>query len=147
MENIPQWVTVGLGVVGFFVTWTGIAIGWGKAVGTITSEIKEYTSDKISSETKKIQDDLRGLTEHFEDSQRTQDSNVSEVIFSIRQYVANVEKEMHQIEIWGRDNYVQKPEFSAALNRIEEGMRIMAREVRADIRALMKNRPAAEEDE
>ena len=54
----------------------------------------------------------------------------------MRQYIANVEKEMHQIEIWGRDNFVLKSEFVKATDSIRADIKAMAADIKADIRDL-----------
>ncbi len=132
MQVEQQWVIVGLGVLGFFLTWTGMVISVTRAV----SAIKSDTSEKIAIETTKITDRLNEIHAQFEEDQRTQDNRFGEVALSIRQYVANVEKEMHQIEIWGRDNFVLKSDYVEAMRRLERIMEKMASDVAGNFKSL-----------
>jgi hypothetical protein len=125
-------MTLVLGASGFLVTWTGTVIGLTKSVAAIKSD----TSERLADETSLISDKITKLTEHFEADQRTQDSRFGEVALSIRQYVANVEKEMHQIEIWGRDNFVLKSDFIDTAKRLEAAIDRMSSDIKTDLRRL-----------
>lgn len=129
---MEQWVVIALGVAGFFLTWTGMVVSVTRAVATI----KEDTAERVSTETEKITSRLNKLSEQFELDQRTQDSRFGEVALSIRQYIANVEKEMHQIEIWGRDNFVLKTDYVEAMRRLERSIEKMASDVRDNFKDL-----------
>lgn len=130
---VDHWeITIGLGVLGFLLTWTGMVVAVTKAV----TSIKTDTAEKIAQETTKITDRLNRLSEQFEEDQRTQDNRYGEVAMSIRQYVSNVEKEMHQIEIWGRDNFVLKSDFVKAVDRLEKAMTNMAADIKTDLRTI-----------
>lgn len=130
---MDHWeITIGLGVLGFLLTWTGMVVAVTKAV----TSIKTDTAEKIAQETTKITDRLNRLSEQFEEDQRTQDNRYGEVAMSIRQYVSNVEKEMHQIEIWGRDNFVLKSDFVKAVDRLEKAMTNMAADIKTDLRTI-----------
>ena len=123
-----QWVTLGLGVAGFLLTWTAMIISMTRAVGAI----KDSTDEKITEETSKITERISKLATQFDEDQRTQDHNFGETALSIRQYVANVEKEMHQIEIWGRDNFVLKSDFLALMKRVEDSLSRLSSEIKTD---------------
>lgn len=114
-----QWVTLGLGVAGFVLTWTGMLISIAKAVG----QIKTSTDDKIASETKTITDRITKLSEQFEEDQRKQDNSFGEIALGIRQYVNSVEKQIHMVEIWSRDNFVLKSDFMLAIERLSAEMK------------------------
>lgn len=127
-----QWIVVGLGVLGFFLTWTGMVVAVTRAV----SSIKEDTGNRITTETAKITEQLKEISDRFEADQRTQDNRYGEVATAIRQYVANVEKEMHQIEIWGRDNFVLKSDFKDALGRVESAIANMGAIIREELKII-----------
>lgn len=149
-----QWMTLGLGAAGFLITWTGTVIGLTKSVNAIRTDTSEKIAtetaaitdkmarnkadllEKVGSETSAIVDKITKLTEHFEADQRVQDSRFAEVGMSIRQYVANVEKEMHQIEIWGRDNFVLKSDFIDTAKRLEAAIDRMSSDIKTDLRAM-----------
>lgn len=156
MEHIPPWLNVGLGVAGFLLTWGGIWYSWGKIVGSINvntatqiallkedfsaklDKLKEDTAEKVASETSEIKSSIAELSHRFDEDQRIQDNRFGEVAIAIREYVAKVEKEMHQIEIWGRDNYVLKSDFLLAAQRIEMAIKEMRGEIKDDIKSLDK---------
>lgn len=127
-----QWVTIGLGALGFLITWTGMWFGAGRFVEQMRAEFKKHVGDerdKIVSEIKKIEKD-------FHESQRDQDHNFGEVGAAMRQYIANVENKVREVEIWGRDNYVQKSEFEKATDRLADTIKSMGADIKADIRQL-----------
>lgn len=138
-----QWIIVGLGVIGFLLTWTGMVVSVTRAVSAIKTDtsvavttIKEDTAKEVASETSKITARLNEMIDRFEEDQRSQDNRFGEVALSIRQYVANVEKEMHQIEIWGRDNFVLKSDFFKALDRVEDAINRMGTNIREELKSL-----------
>ncbi|MBR1230191.1 hypothetical protein JQ600_35440 [Bradyrhizobium sp. AUGA SZCCT0176] len=128
-------------VAGFLITWTSGVIGLTRAV----SRIKEDTSEKIASEelarTEAIaaasaarNEKMDGLRRDFNEAQRAQDNNVGEMGAALRRFIETVEKEMHAIEIWGRDNYVQKGEFERATDRMTEAIKAMGTDIKSDFR-------------
>ena len=129
-----QWVTLVLGALGFLVTWTGMWFGAGRFVEQIRAEFKKHVGDerdKIIAEVKKLEDE-------FEESQRIQDHNFGEVGAAMRQFIAEVEKKVREVEIYGRDNYVKIPDFEKAIDRISENMTAGFAEIKKDIRGLLK---------
>jgi hypothetical protein len=52
----------------------------------------------------------------------------------MRQYIADVEKKVREVEIYGRDNYVQKSEFEKATNSIRADIKEMAADIKSDLR-------------
>lgn len=127
-----QWVTIALGALGFLITWTGMWFGAGRFVEQMRAEFKKHIGD----EREKIIAELKKLEEEFEDSQRAQDHNFGEVGAAMRQYIADVEKQLREVEIWGRDNYVQKSEFERATDRLADAIKSMGADIKADIREL-----------
>jgi predicted NBD/HSP70 family sugar kinase len=127
-----QWIVLLLGAAGFIITWTRTTVTVTRAVDKIQMD----TAEKISEETNKVTERLGKMMEQFEQDQRTQDNRFGEVGLSIRQYIVNVEKEMHQIEIWGRDNFVLKSDFMKATERLEHAIKDMAADIRTDMRTL-----------
>jgi len=115
--TLYQWATLVLGALGFLGTWLLGAFLLGRAVEQMRAALKEY----IDSERDKTILKIDELESKIHDDQKTQDHNFGEVGAALRQYIADVEKKMREIEIYGRDNYVRKPELDA---------------VRADIKSL-----------
>lgn len=54
----------------------------------------------------------------------------------MRAHIAQVEDRIREVEIWGRDNYVQKSEFEKATDRLTDAIKSMAADIKADIRGL-----------
>lgn len=138
-----QWAVLILGILGFAVTWTGGVIG----LTRFASSIKQDTSEKIAAEvlerTKALGDavaarskELDDLRREFAIAQKTQDSHVGEMGAALRRFIETVEKEMHDIELWGRDHYVQKGEFEKATDSIRADIRAMGAEIKSDIKEL-----------
>ena len=127
-----QWVTLGLGALGFLITWTGMWFGAGRFVEQMRAEFKKHVGD----ESEKLLAKIKKLDDDFEESQRAQDHNFGEVGAAMRQYIADVEKKVHDVELWGRDNYVQKSEFEKATDRLADAIKSMGADIKADIREL-----------
>ena len=132
-----QWVTLGLGALGFLITWTGMWFGAGRFVEQMRAEFKKHVGDerdKIIAEVKKLEDD-------FEESQRTQDHNFGEVGAAMRQYIANVENKLREVEIYGRDNYVKIPDFEKAIDRMGETIKGAVTDLKDDMRRILRAPP------
>lgn len=143
MDAYLPWVMAVLGALGFFITWNRIVVGVTQAIGVIKTNTSKMVTDETEKITKQFSIEiiemtkaLNRLSEKFEEDQRTQDNRFGETAMSIRQYVAIVEKEMHQIEIWGRDNYILKSDFLLAVSRIELAIKEMHGEMKNDLKDL-----------
>jgi cytosine/adenosine deaminase-related metal-dependent hydrolase len=129
-----QWVTIGAIVAGFLGTWLVGAFTLGRAVEQMKAGFKE----EISAERDKIFTKIESLEERFLTDQRTQDHNFGEVGAAMRQYTADVEKKLREVEIYGRDNYVKIPDFEKAIDRLGETMAAAVTEIKEDMRRLLK---------
>lgn len=115
-----QWITLALGAFGFVATWILGAFKVGVAIEQIQSTLRA----EIDQERDKIFHRIDELEGRFNTEQRSQDHNFGEVGAALRQKMADIQKEVHKIELWGISNYVQKPELDS---------------VRSDIKALGAN--------
>lgn len=129
-----QWVTLGLGALGFIGTWILGAFYLGRAVEQMRAAVKEY----IDAERDKIISKIDAMETRFENDQKTQDHNYGEVGAAMRQYIADVEKKLREVEIYGRDNYVKIPDFEKAIDRLGETMAAAVAEIKSDMRQLLK---------
>lgn len=127
-----QWVTIALGALGFLITWTGMWFGAGRFVEQMRAEFKKHIGD----EREKLIAEIKKLEDEFEDSQRAQDHNFGEVGAAMRQKIADVEKQLNDVQIWGLNNYVQKSEFEKATDRLADAIKSMGADIKADIREL-----------
>ena len=123
---MQSWIPIGLGALGFLITWSGMWFGAGLFLGKLREEFKEH----VETERDKIVGLVRALEDKFEDEQRAQDDRFGEVGAAMRQYTADVEKKQREIEIWGRDNYVKKSEFETMRQDIKD----LARSIKDDFR-------------
>lgn len=138
-----EWVMVSLTAAGFLLTACGVLGGCVWAVAKIKSDIDEkITAERLRIDTifeAERENDARSMKDFatkFASEQKIQDANAGEMGAALRQYIANVEKEMHAIEIWGRDHYAQKPDVEKSFTSLREDIRGMTGEIKADIRAL-----------
>lgn len=124
--TVYQWLTLGLGAAGFLLTWT---LGWFGA-GRFVEQVKAEVRKHIETERDKIVALLNELEQKFEDEQKTQDQHFGEVGAAMRQYTADVEKKVREIEIWSRDHYVQKSEFE----NMRQDIKDLAKSIKEDFR-------------
>ena len=134
-----QWVTLGLGALGFLGTWILGAFKLGRVVEQMRAAVKE----EIDQERDKLLERLEKMKSEFVEEQRVQDHNFGEVGAAMRQYIADVEKKVREVEIYGRDNYVKIPDFEKALDRLSSVINTAVAEIKEDIRQLVKKPPAA----
>lgn len=139
-----EWVAIGIAGVGFLIQGATALVMRTKDL----EQIKQSIEKKISAETltrtnalnKAVEDrdeELEKLVKEWNSNQRAQDSAVGEMGLSLRRFIESVEKEMHKIELWGRDNYVQKPELDSVRNDIKmlgASMKDMISEMKADLK-------------
>lgn len=129
-----QWVTLGLGAAGFLATWILGAFKLGRIVEQMRAGVKE----QIEDEREKIIAKIDAMETRFENDQKTQDHNFGEVGAAMRQYTADVEKKLREVEIYGRDNYVKIPDFEKAIDRLGETMTAAVADIKEDMRRLLK---------
>jgi hypothetical protein len=132
--TIYQWVTLGLGALGFIGTWVLGAFKLGRAVEQMRAGVRE----EIEEEREKIIAKIEVMELRFETDQKTQDHNFGEVGAAMRQYIADVEKKVREVEIYGRDNYVKIPDFEKAIDRLNETMTAAFADIKQDMRRLLK---------
>lgn len=124
-----QGVMLGLGVLGFLLTWTGMAVGGTWALGKIKQEI----SDKLAAETLARAQALAAAVSDRDQELEVLRKEFGETGHSLRRHIETVEKDMRDKEIWSRDNFVQKGEFERALSSFEKAIE----SVRSDIKELI----------
>ncbi len=100
------------------------------------ANIKADFAKQIAAEREETMTGFAELKAEFLRDQKAQDHNFGEVGAAMRQYIANVEKEMHEIEIWGRDNFVLKDDFVKATDRLEDAIKSMTADIKTDLRGL-----------
>jgi hypothetical protein len=129
-----QWATLALGSLGFIGTWILGAFKLGSAVEQMRTSVR----DEISADRAKFLDRLNALEDKFISDQKTQDHNFGEVGAAMRQYIADVEKKVREVEIYGRDNYVKIPDFEKALTKLSLDIKDAVAEIKGDIKDIIK---------
>lgn len=126
-----EWVMISLGGLGLLIT-----------VGTILVSVTRATTKVTSATDKKMlrleQQITRALQSEIQDSNISQDEVFREVASGLRKFIEKVESEMHQIEMWGRDNYVQKPDFKNTTDRLFDQLDSLAGSIKDDFRELYR---------
>jgi len=136
--SLYRWVTLGLGAFGFLSTWILGAFKIGRAVEQMRSGVREEIKKERDAIFAKIED----LERRFDADQKIQDHNFGEVGAAMRQYIADVEKKVREVEIYGRDNYVKIPDFERAIERLSADFKSAFGEIKEDIRELLKVKPS-----
>jgi hypothetical protein len=129
------------GAFGFLLTWTGMAVGATWTLSKIKQDINEKIIDESMARAKALAEavtsrdvELDLLRKELIESQKAQDHNIGEVGLSLRRHIEGVEKKIHEIEIWNRDNYVQKPE----LESVRDAIKMLGTEIKEDFKERLK---------
>lgn len=130
MAEFYPWISVGVVILGFIGQGLFGSFRLGQAVEQVKAALKKHIDDEIE----KIGGKIDALEKSFDADQKSQDHNFGEVGAAMRQYIADVEKKVREVEIYGRDNYVQKSEFEKATNSIRADIKEMAADIKSDIR-------------
>ena len=128
--GIYQWLTLGLGVCGFVGTWIFGAFTLGRAVEQMKAAIKL----EIDKERDGIIVRIELMERKFSDEQKEQDHNFGEVGFAMRQYIADVEKKVRDVEMYGRDHYVKITDFDKAIDRLSSDIKSVATDIKKDFK-------------
>lgn len=102
------------------------------------ANIKSDLAKQIAAEREETMNGFAELKAEFLKEQKAQDHNFGEVGAAMRQYIANVEKMVREVEIFGRDHYVQKEDFKDAVAQIGLQIREGNAEIKADLKELQK---------
>lgn len=123
-----EWAMVSIALGGFLVTTGSVLASCIWAV----AQIQRATSDQIVLERAERAEAIAKAMDHFDAAQLTQDHNFGEVGLSLRRFIETVEKDMHNIEIWARDNYALKDD----VRDIRADIKDMRDEIKTDLRSL-----------
>lgn len=130
--ELYHWVEIIVAVIGLLGTWIVGAFSLGRATESIRSQIKKESREEQAVILNKME-----IFEHrFEADQKAQDHNFGEVGAAVRQYIADVEKKVREVEIYGRDNYVKIADFEKALDRVSSEIKSLSSEIKKDLRDL-----------
>lgn len=134
MKELYPWISVCILILGF----VGQGLFGSFRLGQAVEQVKAALKKQIDDERDKVLAELKAMESRFDADQKTQDHNFGEVGAAMRQYIADIEKKVREVEIYGRDNYVKIPDFEKAIDRIGETMAAGFTEIKEDIRRLLK---------
>lgn len=142
MTTFQYWM-VGLTIIGILLTVGGIVATVVWAVAKIKADVTEKIGEErtridniLEAERENFQRNIKQFATDFAAEQRAQDHNTGEMGAALRQYIANVEKEMHTIELWGRDNYALKDDVNQSITGLRDDIKEMASDIKTDFRDL-----------
>jgi hypothetical protein len=135
--TIYQWVTLGLGALGFLGTWILGAFRLGSAVEQMKAAVKK----QIDDERDKIINKIDAMETRFENDQETQNHRFGEIGAAMREKIASVENKLREVEIYGRDNYVKIPDFEKAIDRMGETIKDAVTDLKEDMRRILRGPP------
>lgn len=121
------WILIILGALGFFLTWGLNTFQAGRSVENMRSALKEELDEKLDEELGKLQGS-------FADHIKTQEHRFGEVGAALREKISQVENHLREVEIWGRDHYVQKEDMKAMVDQMREDFKEAVGEIKADFR-------------
>lgn len=130
MKELLPWISLGVVVLGFIGQGMFGSFRLGQAVEQMKATVKE----QIDEERDKIISKIDELEARFADEQKIQDHNFGEVNAAVRQYTADVEKKLREVEIYGRDHYVQKPDFEKAIDKLSAEIKAGNADLKADLK-------------
>ena len=146
--NVELMVAIGgLALNAIMYLITGI-LGVKKIEKDVSEKIAAETLERTKALANAVEardEEIEKLRRDFSEAQRVQDNHVGEMGAALRRFIETVEKEMHAIEIWNRDNFVQKGEFERATDSIKADIKAMASDIKADIKDLkaeLGNKPS-----
>lgn len=126
--TIYQWAMISISAGGFLLTVGAMIAGSVWAVSKIRQDVAEHIKDEHIQRSAAIQHAMA----RFDEAQEVQDHNFGEVGLSLRRFIESIEKKVHEVEIWGRDNYALKHDVSEVRKDIKE----MRAEIVTDIKEL-----------
>lgn len=117
-----------IAIAAFILNAIGGIIGLVWAVAKIKAEL----TTQITEEREETSRQFAALRAEFVLDQKTQDHNFGEVGAAMRQYIADVEKKVREVEIWGRDNFAMKDDVRDILKDIKD----MRSDIKSDFKEL-----------
>lgn len=138
MKELYPWVSVVIVILGFI----GQGFFGSFRLGQAVEQVKAALKKQIDDERDKVIAKIDAMETRFDGDQKTQDHNFGEVGAAMRQYIADVEKKVREVEIYGRDNYVKIPDFEKAIDRMGETIKDAVTELKEDMRRILRSPPS-----
>jgi hypothetical protein len=125
-----EWTMASLTAIGILFTSGGLLVGVTRGVEGIKHDMTQRVADEVLAREEAVEDSTKAFNEQIAklrgeltSNQKTQYQEFGEAVLALRRFIESVEREMHKIEIWGRDNYVQKIDFVRAIDTMSSDVR------------------------
>lgn len=142
MTTFQYWM-IALTCVGILISAGGIIAACVWAVATIKNDVTEKIAEErlrtdtvMEAERENASRTMQEMMNKFAAEQKAQDHNTGEMGSALRQHIANVEKKMHEVEIWGRDNYALKNDVAESIKGLRDDVRDMRSDLKDDFKQL-----------
>lgn len=123
-----------VGILNLLINVIGGLIAATKGMHAI--DIKIETKASILRE--ELAAGLHALRKEFQESQMVQEDAFREVGTGLRKFIELTNDKIREMEIWGRDHYVQQNHFERSIDSINSSVREGFATLRADFMALKK---------
>lgn len=142
MTTFQYWM-IGLTCFGILLSSGGIIAACVWAVAKIKADVTEKIAEErlrtdtvMEAERENASRNMHDVMVKFAAEQKAQDHNTGEMGSALRQHIANVEKKVHEIEIWGRDNYALKDDVAESIKGLRQDVRDMRSDLKDDFKQL-----------
>jgi hypothetical protein len=134
---------VGFTALGVLLTSAGMLVGATRGASKAKEEVnlkiatEALTRDRaIKTEAHARDVAIRAIAADYDRKLDTQYQDFGETCSALRRFIEEVSSEMHKIEIWGRDHYVQEPLFQRTVDALTVSMREGFAGIKGDIKSL-----------
>jgi hypothetical protein len=134
---------VGLTALGVLLTSGGMLVGVTKGVAKVKEDTGLRIAEEATARDKAIRAEasireaaIRELTVATAGKVEVQYRDFGETVSALRRFIEEVEGEMHRIEIWGRDHYVQEPLFQRTVDALVASMKEGFASIKGDLNTL-----------
>ncbi|QOZ25265.1 hypothetical protein [Bradyrhizobium sp. CCBAU 51753] len=137
---------------GFLLTCATVIVSVTRAVSKIEKDTSSKIADEVIARTNAIAEsrrqtekaladavtsrntDMTNIRDDMDAMFRASDDRVREIANALRGFTETVEKDVHRVEKFGLQYYVQKPEFERAIGQIGSDLKAGFAELKTEIR-------------
>ncbi len=113
---------IALATLGFTVLVAGVGATWG--IGRVRDAVRDELSVSEQRIEAKIEDIERTLAGKVEDVERTSNSRIEGLRHEVGEGISAVRQKIHEVELWGRDNYVKQKQYDAFITLLTQNLRM-----------------------
>lgn len=134
---------IGLTAFGVLLTSGGMLVGVTRGVAKVKEDTNQRLAEEalireraIKAEARTREAALRALALESDRKIEVQYRDFGETASALRRFIEEIAAEMHRIEIWGRDNYVQEPLFQRTVDALSVSMKEGFAGIKGDLKNL-----------